>query len=202
MHEPEAVAITLDITDALSLLAIPHCIVGSFATSLYGFARECQDIDLVADITKQHVSQLVASLQAKFYIAEDAVYEAVEKRSFFYVMHWDTSFKVDIFIAKNNTWGNSELARRRLVTILPEESRAAYVASPEDMLLERFLRYETGGGVSDQYWQDVLGIVTLQAPRLDFSYVTATAQSLGILSSWQRVWRIMDQHSYQAAMQA
>jgi hypothetical protein len=79
MHEPEAVAITLDITDALSLLAIPHCIVGSFATSLYGFARECQDIDIVADIAKQQVEQLVAGLQAKFHIAEDAVYEC-EKR--------------------------------------------------------------------------------------------------------------------------
>lgn len=197
MHEPEGVCTALAVTDSLTSLAIPYYLVGSFATTIYGFPRECQDIDLVADLKPDRADALIAALQAQFHIATQAVQEAVSSHTFFPVHSWDVPFHVDIFVAQDSAWAHSEMARRRLVAIESEPGRTVFVASPEDMLLERFLRYQTSGEVSDQHWQDVLGILTLQSSHLDFGYISAIADSLGIFADWQRVWRIMDQDSYQ-----
>ena len=47
-------------------------------------------------------------------------------------------------------------------------------------MLRKLLWYRLGGEVSDRQWEDVRGILSVQAERLDLDYVRDWADRLGI----------------------
>ena len=52
------------------------------------------------------------------------------------------------------------------------------VASPEDVILSKLRWYSLGGKTSEQQWSDVLGVIAVQAERLDFAYLREWAGHL------------------------
>jgi len=59
----EPVEITFKVVNVFQKLDIDYLIGGSLASSLYGIPRSTQDVDLVANIKLNHVSDLVILLQ-------------------------------------------------------------------------------------------------------------------------------------------
>jgi hypothetical protein len=62
---------------ALDAAGVAYVLVGSLASSAHGFPRATNDADLVADLRRDHVDELVATLQEAFYIDAGAVIQAV-----------------------------------------------------------------------------------------------------------------------------
>jgi len=75
-------------------------------------------------------------------------------------------YEADIFIMEQTAWANEERARRQTKQMrFGEEIASVYVASAEDMILQKLAWYGLGGGVSDRQWSDVQGM--LGAPGSD-----------------------------------
>ena len=55
----------------------------------------------------------------------------------------------------------------------------AFLATPEDVILQKLDWYRRGEGVSDRQWRDVLGVLKVQGERLDFTYIQDWAERLG-----------------------
>lgn len=193
MSTPDILAALTPVVDAFERLGIAYHIGGSVASSAYGFARATLDVDLVADVQVAHVQPLVALLQEAYYIDREMVQEAIRHRSSFNVIHLDTMIKVDVFILKPQPYHQEAFRRARrdtLVDTLVEEepAREFYLASPEDVILNKLDWFRLGGGVSDRQWNDVLGVLKVQASSLDLVYLRRWAAELGLTGLLDRAF--------------
>ncbi|HBY95061.1 MAG TPA: hypothetical protein DEP84_14060 [Chloroflexi bacterium] len=176
----EPIAVTLLVTGALEGLGVPYAIGGSLASAVYGVARATQDADIVADLRLDHVERFARVLGEAFYVDTEMIREAVQQRSSFNVIHWDTQFKVDIFIPKRRAFDQAQLARRTAEIVATEPERTAYLASPEDNLLSKLEWYQMTERGSERQWRDVLGIIKTQGDRLDLDYLRRMASTLEV----------------------
>ncbi|MEM7539385.1 MAG: hypothetical protein AAF639_44930 [Chloroflexota bacterium] len=177
----ESIPVTLMVVEVLESLQIRYVVGGSLASAIHGVSRSTLDSDLVADIQLQHVPLLVERLQTHFYVAMDAIFDAVQHRSSFNLIHLESMFKVDIFVAKERRFEQLQLENRQTYFIEPDSTATVYVASPEEIILAKLEWYRLGGEISDRQWQDILGVLKMQEGRLDMDYLRTTAVELNVL---------------------
>lgn len=182
----EPLAVTLEVIAVLDALAVPYVIGGSLASATHGTARATMDADLVVALDDGAVPELVARLQSRFYIDEGAAYRAVAAHSSFNLIHYDTMFKLDLFVAKERPFDVAQLAQRQAVVVDESSGKTVYVLSPENTILAKLEWYRLGGDQSERQWRDVLGIVNVQT-ELDWAYLVTSAREMGIADLIERI---------------
>ena len=183
----EASRITLLVTHALEHIGVPYAVGGSLASSVHGIMRSTLDVDIVADMKLEHIQPLIAALSKEFYADDEMMKDAIEQHSSFNLIHYETAFKVDIFIRKLRAFDQMQLERRRPSVIATEPDQSVYVVSPEDIVLAKLEWYRMGGEVSDRQWRDVLGVLKTRVGELDLTYLRKWANELKVSDLLERV---------------
>lgn len=165
--DPEGLRVAFLVLQVLDRLGVPYHIGGSYASVVHGIPRQTQDVDLVVDLRQDRVRELVQALAGEFYVDEQAVTTAVAERASCNLIHLATGIKVDPFIKGASAFDMEEFKRKVSVRLGDEVSHEVFVKSAEDTLLRKLLRYRLGGEASDRQWEDVRGILSVQAERLD-----------------------------------
>jgi hypothetical protein len=176
----DVLEITLLVTDALEQLGVPYVVGGSLASSFHGIPRATIDADVVAAIRPAHQTGLVKALRDRFYLDADAIRLAIEQRATFNLIHLETMFKVDVFIAGDDQVTRQELERGRPFVVTDAPERTLRIASAEDTIARKLHWYELGDGVSDRQWNDVVGVLKVAGASLDLPYLRRTAALLGV----------------------
>jgi len=184
----EATRITLLVTQTLERLGVTYALGGSLASSLHGVMRSTLDVDIVADMQLEHIQPLVSALSKEFYADDEMMRDAIQHHSSFNLVHYETAFKVDIFIRKLRAFDQMQLERRKLSVITTDPEQSVYVVSPEDIILAKLEWYRMGGEVSDRQWRDILGVLKTRAGELDIDYFRTYAKlkSIPPISANQR----------------
>jgi hypothetical protein len=94
--------------------------------------------------------------------------------------------QLEVLFRKQRRFDQMQLQRRQLQTVATDPERKAYVASAEDIILARLEWYRLGNEISDRQWRDILGVLEVQAGRLDFNYLHLWAQELNVADLLQR----------------
>jgi hypothetical protein len=183
---PEQIAVTMLVADALEALGVPYAIGGSFASALHGVMRATMDADLVADLRQEDVAPFFQALGGLFYANAEMMREAIGQHRSFNLIHLDSMFRVDVFVARPGDFDRAQLARRQLHLLSEDPERRAYVASAEDTVLAKLEWYRMGGEVSDRQWRDALGVLKVQGLRLDLAYMRHMAAGLGVKDLLER----------------
>ena len=168
------------VASLLEQQGITYVLVGSLASSIHGMYRSTADIDIVADVHSEQVIPLLTALQENFYVDERAVRNAIDGRQSFNAIHFDSVFKVDIFIPKSDEFSRKQIERRELRKLAPDVEQMVYVATAEDTILAKLRWYDSGGRVSNTQWTDVVGIIGGSSKRLDLDYLREWSETLGL----------------------
>jgi hypothetical protein len=170
--------------EILETQGIDYMIVGSFASTAYGEPRLTLGIDVVLQLAGEQVERLIDAFpDPEFYVSDSAAREAVAERGQFNVIHPSSGNKVDFMVARNDAWGQSQLARRVRKLILADLE--ANVAAAEDVVLGKLLYYHEGG--SDKHLRDIAGMLQVSGEEIDRGYIARWAEQLGVMQPWRAV---------------
>ena len=172
--------VLVQVAGILEQQGIAYVLVGSLASSMHGMYRSTADIDILADVKPDQVHPLLEALQDSFYVDEHAVRQAIFRRGSFNAIHFDSVFKVDIFIPKADDFAKMQLERRQLRRISPDTDQMIYVATPEDTILAKLRWYREGHEVSTTQWSDVVGMFGAASRELDVTYLREWAAKLNV----------------------
>jgi hypothetical protein len=178
--DPEGLRVAFLVLEVLERLGVAYHLGGSYASAIHGIPRQTHDVDLVVDLPKERIPDLVRALGGEFYIDEEAVARAVKERGSCNLIHHATGLKVDLFVKGAAPFDKVEFDRKIVVRLGDEAPHEVFVKSAEDTLLRKLLWYRLGGEVSDRQWDDVRGILSVQAERLDIAYLNDWADRLGL----------------------
>lgn len=170
----------LDVVALLDDLQLPYAIGGSVASSVFGEPRASADADLIVELPEARLSELLARLEGAYYVSEDAARDAVRRHASFNVIHLDSMYKVDLFVAGPSQMDQEQLRRRVKITLTTEPNRAAFVTAAENLVLRKLDWYRQSGETSDRQWRDVLGILKVQVGSLDTGYLERNADTAGL----------------------
>ena len=181
-----ALSVLSSITAIFEDLSIRYVLVGSFASSIHGIYRATADIDILTDLRIEQVHQLFESLQDTFYVDEHTMRDAVARGGSFNAIHFDSVFKVDIFVSKGDEFALRQLDRRELRKISPDRAETVYVATVEDTVLAKLRWYQVGHETSNTQWRDVIGILATSRDNLDLQYLSEWSDKLGLAELLQK----------------
>jgi hypothetical protein len=168
--------------ESLEHLALPYCITGSVAASVYGEPRLTADVDVVLLLGMQDIAKLKAAFpEEQFYVPpEEALRaEAARNRGMFNLIHHRSQFKADIYLAGNDPLHAWALAHRRRIAL---ESAKLWIAPPEYVILRKLEWLREGG--SDKHLRDIRFI--LAATAIDRAFLEAEVARQGLDAQWSQ----------------
>jgi predicted nucleotidyltransferase len=175
------------VIDAFEALGIAYHIGGSVASSAHGAFRTTMDVDLVADMRREHVEALADKLQPDFYAESDDIQDALKAGASFNVIHIETGQKIDVFPLRPQLYDQEAFMRADLLPLDDaEDARVFFVASPEDTVLNKLRWFRMGGETSERQWLDVQGVLKVQAEALDYAYMRKWAPEINVADLLER----------------
>jgi len=180
MPAPEPLAVFID---PLERLALPYCITGSVAASVYGEPRLTADIDVVLLLRAENIAALRAAFpESAYYVPPDEALRvelARSSRGMFNVIHHTSQFKADLYLAAHEPLHAWALDHRRRIDL---GGAGAWIAPPEYVILRK-LEYLREGG-SDKHVRDVRFV--LAATEVDRAFLEREIERRGLQDQWRR----------------
>ena len=180
MSETSGLEVLAGFVETLESLGIVYAIGGSMASSIYGHVRFTQDADVTIEPFEEKTDEFYESLKGDYYISREAMLEALRTKGSFNIIHIESAFKIDIFICKTEPFYRQVIARRKMMKLDESVQKEFYVVSVEDIILLKLIWYREGGFSSEQQFKDVLGVVQVQEEKMDFDYLRAWSERLGV----------------------
>lgn len=166
--------------DVLESLDIEYAIGGSIASSVHGCVRFTQDADVTVVPFDQKIDAFCDALAGDFYLSKEAIRQAHHRSGSFNVIHFNTAFKVDVFIGPPSLFQKQILLRSRKMRLDESFPKEFKLVSPEDIILLKLQWYKDGGAVSERQWNDIQGVLESQRETIDIPYLKQWAQKLSL----------------------
>jgi hypothetical protein len=166
-------------------LGVPYVLAGSVASSLVGEPRTTFDVDFAVHLPVLRVDALVSAATADFMVDLEDARAAARSNRLFNMIHNKVFAKVDVHVVPRSGLNQSEIERGRWMRLVPS-TEEVLVATPEDIVLQKLIWFESGERVSEQQWRDVLGILKVRRGALDLGYMKRWARETGTIALLER----------------
>ena len=167
--------------EPLERLALPYCITGSVAASVYGEPRLTADIDVVLVLRERDIPALRAAFpESAYYVPPDETLRQEAgrgSRGMFNLIFHASQFKADFYLAAGDPLHAWALEHRRRIDL---GGSGAWIAPPEYVILRKLEFLREGG--SDKHVRDIRFIRA--ATVLDRAFLDREIARLGVGAEW------------------
>jgi len=164
----------IKVLDRINQLNIPYMMTGGIAAIFYGRPRLTHDFDIIIEMDAHHIAKLENSFKNDFYISPSAIQEAIDKRSMFNIIHYDSGIKVDFWLIEDDEYDRKRFERRRKHLY---GERDIFFTSPEDVILIKLLWFKDSQ--IQKHRDDARGVLEIQQ-NLDMDYLGKWAKKLSV----------------------
>jgi hypothetical protein len=180
MDEP----ITL-FTSRFTAAGLVALVTGSVAASIYGEPRMTNDLDLVLELDDAAIARLVAAFPDEDFYCAPAEVIRVElrrgHRGHFNIIHHETGFKADVYIAGRDPLHRWALAHRRTIVLGGE----TLMLAPPEYVIVRKLEYFREGE-SAKHLDDIRGMLGQLGDAIDREGLDRMIAARGLGDLWAR----------------
>jgi hypothetical protein len=176
-----------EVARVLDDLAIPYALGGSMASSVYGFLRHCRGADVVAGSLPGGETAFAGAWGPEYHLSRPVVGNARRDHPAIHLLNTLTGFKVNVFIRKDAPFELTAMQRRISLHLPDAPDQPIVFHTPEDTILFKLRWYRLGGESSEQQLKDVVGVLQVQAGKLDQTYLDRWAADLGVADLLARV---------------
>ena len=155
----------------------PYMLTGSLAMTLHALPRMTRDIDLVVELEPADAGRVVRAFEKDYYVPEDAVTHAIQRRSMFNLLHLESAIKVDVMVRKSGEYRQVEFARRWKGKVRDFE---VWTVSKEDLILSKLSWAKESR--SEVQLRDVRKLI---ASGCDTAYIDSWTDRLGVAELWK-----------------
>jgi hypothetical protein len=181
MALPKIVAL---IADRLNVTGVDWMATGSIASMSYGEYRVTNDVDIILVLAENDVGKLVAAFPlSEFYCPPADVINieaAREEHGHFNLIHHDTGFKADVYIAGNDALTRWALQHRQQIAL---GDSIIWIAPPEYVIIGKLEFFREGG--SEKHLRDIRGM--LAGTEIDRSFLEKEIAQRGLEQAWRAV---------------
>ncbi|MBA3533122.1 MAG: hypothetical protein H0T73_14470 [Ardenticatenales bacterium] len=146
-HRPADLSLFFSILQTLEEIQAPYMMIGAFAATLYGLSRLTYDIDIVVDLSADHVETLAAAYPLPHYYADpQQMRDSIQMGILFNIIDTSRGEKADLVPLSMEPRYQEAFGRRiRQSLELPEgETLVVWCARPEDVILGKLLAWTEG----------------------------------------------------------
>jgi hypothetical protein len=188
----------LDILQTLGAIGAPYMIIGAFAATVYGITRTTYDIDIVVELSEEHIAALAAAYPPPRYYADpEQMREAIDLGIMFNIVDTGRGEKADLVPLTMASRYRQAFHRRvrQMVEIPNVEISEVWCARPEDVIVGKLMAWAEGRSrkhetdIYEMMVHHYLGIDLTLSADFDGPYVDAQARVLGedVIQLWNTV---------------
>lgn len=171
------------IADRLNATGVKWMATGSIASMSYGEYRVTNDIDIVLLLSESDIDKLVAAFPFEEFYCPPAdiigVEAAREEHGHFNLIHHETGFKADVYIAGKDRFSRWALQQRQAIEL---EDSLIWIAPAEYVIIGKLEFYREGG--SEKHLRDIRGMLAVTDVNRTLLEKEIAQRGLGDL--WQK----------------
>lgn len=174
-------------TAKLEQASIDYMATGSVASMLYGIPRFTHDLDLVLNLTKEKIPEMVAAFSLdSFYAPPEEVMQIEARRAqrgHFNIIHHESGLKADIYLHTRDPlqkWGLTHKSRINMT-----DNCGIWVAPPEYVIVRKLEYYREGQ--AEKHLHDITGMLEISGDKIDLNIIAAWVERLELHAQWQRI---------------
>ena len=181
MNIPSEIDVLKLVCNKLEKAEISYMLTGSFASNFYATPRMTRDIDIVIELSKLDTEKLCSIFQKDFYIDRDAIFDAIDCRGLFNIIHNDSVYKIDFIVRKEAEYRKTEFLRRRKVEL---SNIPIWIVSPEDLIISKLFWAKDSS--SEMQIKDIENLLQ-SVEALDKGYLNSWIKKLNLDSVFEKV---------------
>ncbi len=164
-----------NIVDFLNSEQIPYLLTGSMALQAHTLGHSTIDFDFVVQITKEHVPKIKAHFKEGFYCDEEAMNDAITRKSMVNIIDYVPGYKADFIILNNEVYEHQKFGRRIKVPLFDKDT---YVIAAEDLWLSKLIWIQQLQ--SGRQMEDIKSISRI--PTLNWEYIRHWVETLKLFT--------------------
>jgi hypothetical protein len=126
------------------------------------------------------VKPLIAALGTNWYFDEQAMREALDLRSSFNLIDLNSGMKIDVFVPKLRRFDGGQFARALRTVVDQATTTEIPVGTAEDIIVAKLEWFRKGQEISERQWGDILGVLRMNAGKLNIDLLRESAEELGV----------------------